>query len=540
MFHPQLKICSDESDIKDKFIPSKYWISDSVKFDERRINFYIQTIQPNIKRTTIYGEPRTLHIGSVNEVVDAFGSKIFYVTPDVLKNAVDLKLRHFQVSSKCPQCVSLSLISDSISASGYSSKELSSIYCIVTLLGGKFFNVKEAYQTNIFITNNPILPPLISAFADQIPIVNKKWLETCFEKLEKVPFDNFYLPRFSSLEFVSSDLPSNQTKLLKRLVQEKCGKWSNTLNDSTTALVATRLSMTPKIKLALSLGIPIIKPQWIIEQSKCWTPIESYVLNFWCVKEMKSSLFSGISFGLNISCEEIDSLIEAVQANSGEFTNDPKMFVVPHFYEIPNTDQVKYVTTTWVWSCISEQKLIPDTQSIVYHPFQFSFSNPDLNGIVVAMYNIDEQKRYELSEGLRLLGISVHFTVSKSSNFIVAEKLDDELEALGSKYNIPIVSVSWVYKLLENNCLPQTDMFLLTNKYDNLIDALAKKIHDNAFSLKSQLTDAGDYFDNLEYYREKNSSPIAVAYDVSVKDPVDFSFNFDEDPLLNAIVKLEK
>ena len=547
MFHPKLNICNENSDIKDKFIPSKYWISDSVATEKKRIASYIQNIQPNIKRTTNYYKPRTLHIGTVEEVINAFGSKDFFITVDVLKNAVDLKLKHFQISSKSSQCISLALLSDSISASGYTAKEISSISCTVSLLGGKFYSIKEAHQANIFITNNPILPPLVSAFSDQITIVSKKWLETCIERLSKVPFDNFYLQRFSFLEFVSSDLPSSQTKLLKRLINEKCGKWSNTLSDSTSALIATRLSMTPKIKLALSLSIPIVRPEWIIEQSMNWAPIEPHVLNFWCVKDSKSYLFANLTFGLHVDCRESESLVEAIRANSGELTSDPGVLVVPHFFEIPNTsDQVKYVTPTWIWSCISEQKLISDASSVVYRPFQYSFPNPELNGLVVAMHGVSDQKRYELSEGLRALGIAVHFRISKSSNIIVAERMDFILEELGSKYNIPIVSVAWAKELLENNCMPQTDLYKLQKTNNSLIESLSKKIHEVNFSLKSQLTEynspitADYYIENIDEFKEKATSPIAVTYDVSIKEPIDFSFNLEDDPLLSAISNMEK
>ena len=509
--HPSLNIKQGSLSSSDKFRPISYWISPSITSSTDLVSGLIQRIDPNIKRTCYYGGVNTLHVGSTEDVISVFGHHIYYVSLKFLKEAAEIGLKDFHISYKSPQCLSLILNSDNFVVDGYKGNEKALIESKIRLLGGNL----NLELVNVFVSNNPILPTMISAFEDQIEIVSKKWVENCFEKMERVEFKPFRLQRFNGLVFTASDLMPQKVKLLKKLVNERCGKWNDNLNDETSILIASKLGNTQKIKQALKYSIPIVKPEWIFKQSQAWTQIESYVLNFWCLKKIRTSLFNGISFQIHEKCDE-KALHLAIEANSGSISDNPDFIIVDNLYI--EDDDKNYVTTSWIWDCISKQKLIPKTSSIAYQPLHYLNPSNDFKGFAIAFYDINDDLRYELSECLRAIGISVHLRVSKTSNIIVSEKIDEELRDLNLKYGFEIVSTNWVYDLIKTNTLPPTYDYVLTKE-----------------NKEQFLMPDGSYVD-IDDFREKLSSPIIKNDRVEIRTQINISFNINNDSLLNELL----
>lgn len=372
-------------------------------------------------------------------------------------------------------------------------------------------------EVNVLVSNNPILPAMAYAFEEQIEIVSKKWVDACFEMMERVDFGPFRLQRFNGLVVVASDLMPNRVRLLKQLVNERCGKWNESLNNETSILVTERLGNTQKIKMAMMHSIPIVSPEWILKQVQTWTNIEPYVLNFWCLKNIKTDLFNDIHFEIHERLgDEIEVLQMAIEANSGSISEKPDFVIVDNFYI--GDDDRNYVTASWVWDCISKQKLIPITGSIIYQPFNYSIPSNDFKGFTVALNVLNDNLRYELSECLRALGISIHLRVSKVSNIIVSENVNEELIDLSLKYGIEIVSVDWVFDLVKMNALPPTQNYILTREY-------CEKI-----SLQN-----GKYID-INDLKEKQSSPLIKIENAEIRTPINVTFDIQKDSLLSELL----
>lgn len=555
----ELTILEETSENKNKFHPLQYWISPSLSGKDYQISSYVNQIQPGLKRAKTYGESKTLHIGSIDDVLEQINSNIYYISYQMLEDAaLTYKIDHFQVSECFRQCLSLCLKGLCFAASSsYNKQEFTNIVEKVALLGGEFVSINDANIINVYITNIPLIPTSISLLKrNDLKIVKFEWVEECFKQVERISFDDYIIRKFESLSISSSNIEPNQSKQLKEKVLNGGGTWNETLDNSVSFLIASNFSSTPKVKLALQMSVPIVDPKWVYAQSKNLCSIDPYILNFWILNGYKqSALFSGNTFAIHVDCEDRNCVIEAIKAHSGSFSTTPDFLIVPHFFQT-TIDKI-CVTVSWIWLCIKEKKIINPDSSILYRPFPYQKVSSKLKNYVVVLYKIDnESTRFEISECLRTLGVIVHYKVSSKANVIVVYKKDDSIIKAANRYRIQLVSFNWVIKLINTGKLPSFDNYLIESEKDVAIKTIfngiksKKKVSElpndqfifsqtnNDDNILTQEINLNAFSDDDNDEDDKNNPSFDVKYEstTSKKQSIKKS-KYNNDPLLEILSK---
>lgn len=497
----ELTIFEVTKENKNRFHPIRYWISLSLSEQESKVASLIERIQPGLQRTKQFGNQSTLHIGNVRDVLSHYNDDTYYITIQALSDlAQKYHYRHFQISHLSRKCISLCFRGLSIGASlSFTKDEIINIENKVTLLGGTFVSIKDSREIDVYITDLPIISSKMCLFSDGFKIVNLNWLIDSFSRLSCMDYSEYSVGCFNSLRISSSDLDPSFHRQLKAAVVNGKGIWCENLDKSVDFLLASHLSSTQKVKIAMEMSTPIINPQWIYLQSKQPTPIEPFVLNFWCLQNFTpSALFSNLSFAIHIDCENRNSVIEAITAHSGRFTQDPDYVIVPPFYQ--STKNSKFVTVSWIWECITQKQLIDRHSSIAFHPLPYQKPSSALKNYVVVLYHFrDSLTRYSISECLRALGVCVHYKISKMSSIVVYEKEDSDLVKNIHKFSLQAVPVQWILKLIQTGEIPPIKSYVPRNEKDLAIQSIRK-------GLKKQPSD-------IEKSRPSNKEDCVLPFD---------------------------
>jgi hypothetical protein len=478
MFRRQLTLLAEADGVQGTFCPLHYWLSPSVTREKFTLRSSLDHIIPGITPAATSGGPRTLHIGTPEEVLAAYGSDLYYCTSSVIRELAANHLHHFDLTPESRQSISLCFRGFCIATSCSDDSARDMLRRTTLALGGEFVSPDSDHLTH-FVTDIPIFPDYILNQIDELFLVTFAWVQQSFEQQKVLPVDAFRLKPFSNLFFTSSDLDPDEAHHLKKIVVAGGGVWCNSYDDSISFVVTHRLAMTPKIRLALSASVPIVKPAWLLAQQRNFANPANFLLNFWCWQDRRSQLFEGFSFAIHIDCEDRDLVIETITANSGSFGQEPDFFVVPHFYESPDGH---YVTPTWVWSSVTEQRVLPVTDSRVYSPF--AVRKICLKGYVVALCKLRESDRFELAEGLRAFGVAVHFRISELAKVAVADSQDCDLKTQAARFRVPLVKISWVLELLEKGVAPNVEAFLLDGRSGLNIRNLCSEIQQRSASIQ--------------------------------------------------------
>ena len=523
------------------FRPAKFYVSPSLLDQRASIGRTVNQIQRGVTYTDVFGGSKTLHILSAKECLACTNAAAYALTASCLDEIADLGLGHFGLSQSRRRLVSLCFHGLCFGAGKYAREKLDDLASMVNLCGGEFVENSETEKMTHYVTDFPVIPRFISSSRVDIEVVTSEWVCRCFRegRCRKVESP----APFGGLVFTSSDLESRESRELKQLVVSNGGSWHDAYDDSIQFLVSRRLAMTPKVKLALSAGVPIVKPDWIRAQVQCLVSPEDFTLNFWCFTKERSRLFAGKMFAIHVDCEQRDCVIEAVKANSGKFSDRPDFLIVPHFYQ--ETSSIPAVTATWLWCCISEQRLVPRDSALVFSQFPFDKPSGDLKGYVVALYKMNDSERYYLAEGLRCLGVTVHFRVSEYSNIVVAESLDDDLVRVAQRYDISVVRTTWAIALLKTGKLPSARAFIHESGKDRSIDKICLDLQrsvskDGSSPIvrppKDVLTSQSLATFSDEETEMATSPRITVAYDARNIDPNSSQGDVSVDPLMSMFV----
>jgi hypothetical protein len=492
-----------------RFRPTKVWISPSLSGQRLQIRRDLELIQPALIETKLSGGDRTLHIDTYEAVTSQ--DRLHCISADALREMSRMGLKHFVISPDERQCALLCFYDFRFGAGRLSEPDLHSIVHLIFLLGGEF--VTDTSQMSHFLTNSPIVPPNLTA-----RVASPNWITECASDGTLHNITPFLIQPFQGLTITSSDLEPDLARALRKTVCANGGAWHDSYDDSIMFLVSSKLSMTPKIRLALTEGVPIVRPDWIFEQAQRLTPPDKFVLNFWCWKDKRSKLFADVSFGLHIECEDRAIVKEAVLANSGKFVKPPDLLIVPHFYHGKNDGQ--YVTTSWIWHTISEQRMIPRDSSSIYSPFAFEAPSPQLRGLVVTLHRLPDSLRCEFSEGLRCVGVTVHFKISDYTKVIVTEVKRSEISSSAKRLDCPIVKPGWVTELLAKGSPPDVKGFEQDNAFEDDIAQLCAGLirsssprHDDQQKQRPMSSQTLAHFSGDEDEIETKTSPqVRVGY----------------------------
>jgi hypothetical protein len=277
-----------------------------------------------------------------------------------------------------------------------------------------------------------------------------------------MPLDPHRLLPFQGCVFSSTDLTSKQRNKLLTLVKNGGGAWSDQFSDSVTFLVAHRISNSQKISLALSGNVPIVKPDWIKRFHATIKAPHAFVLNWWCLEEAGHPIFKGKVFEIAKGTKNARLLADVIRAHGGKGSGEPDFVIADHTTE--KHGHATFVSPQWIWTCVSERKLVDIDSSITFTPLDFAPPVIGVSNSAFVLTNMDDESRIQFADLLRDLGATVCFSFSKNAKLIIVETSDDRLAQLSDEYAIPIVSVNWIAALVKSGLAPDPEPFLVHQK----------------------------------------------------------------------------
>jgi hypothetical protein len=352
--------------------------------------------------------------------------------------------------------------------SGFGEHATAEIANFIVTSGGEVTGADEASH---LVANSPLFA---APEGGNLDVVTRDWVHRCCSEGVLHDPSEFRIEPFLNITFTSTDLDPDESRSLKRLITRNGGSWRDAYDDSVTILLARHLSITQKTRLALKCGVPIVHPDWIRRQASQFTNIEKHLLNFWCWHRKKSLLFSKLTFGLHKDCDDLELVIEAVERNSGKFAKSSDVLIVPHFFVDDSGGE--YVTSNWIWACIAAQKLLPKEDSPVYRPFSYQKVDPGLKGCVIAICGVADPVRWQLTEGLRLLGVTVHFRISTAVKILITDSASGDLLKSAKELGIKAVKPAWALSVLETGTLQSIEDYALEEGRSDLVQMLCDRI----------------------------------------------------------------
>ena len=435
----------------------------------------LQNLYPGIKEVQKAIGNDTLTIAKQDELLNHYGDSKYYVTINLLEEIYELKYPKipFNNKSKLKQLASLSFSKQNIMLIGFSSNEGLDILKKIELLGGKFAT-EISKNVTVVVAKTRLSKRLEDAYKYNIPIVTKDWIDSCFSSLTCFDLNRFLMPPFFGMNITSTDLSLTESKQISRLVKKNGGIWSDALSDNTTCLIAENICSSKKIQIALQSHMPIIKPKWISDSSisNYTSPIE-YTLNWWIYDQTNQELiefkrnkqiFNGLVFGIHCDVLLFDELKEAIEASGGIIGPKPNYLIVPSSFQSTNVESI-YVSTHWVWDCISQSKVLDYNSSILYRPLTYTIPVKEIQGKVFALIDIEGSNDIKINcaESIRLLGGTVIYRDSKSAEFYVTqdatklkEKFKDKQKSIDKK---KFVSPLFVTEMIKTGHLPDPRSF---------------------------------------------------------------------------------
>ena len=457
-----------------------FCFSPEVKTKKETARAILQNLYPGIKEVQKAIGNDTLTIATQDELLKHYGDFKFYVTINLLEDIYEMKYNKipFNSKTKLKQLAGMSFRSQNVMLIGFGSDEGLDILKKIELLGGKFAT-ELSNDVTVIIAKTRISKRLLDSYKYDIPIVTKEWIDNCFSSLTCFETHRYLMPAFLGMNITSTDLSSTNSKQISTLVKSNGGIWSDALTDNTTCLIAENICSSKKIKIALQSHIAIVKPKWVSDSciSKYISPIQ-YTLNWWIYDQtnpyypqckQNNQFFNGLVFGLHCDIPLFDELKEAIEACGGTIGPKPNYLIVPSSFQNSQVSSQKgdacFVTSHWIWDCISQSKLIDHNSSILYRPLSYSLPVKEVQGKVFALVDLDgaNEMKHISAESIRILGGTVIYRDSKSADFYVTEDSTKLKEKLKEKHreveNKKFVSPLFVTEMIKTGQLPDPFSF---------------------------------------------------------------------------------
>ena len=493
----------------------------------------IHAINPSMQEVTTISSD-TLIVGSASEVFLKFGSRKYWVTPIFIEETVKMQLTAFPLSEERRQVVSLCFAPLCITTVGFDTQSAASICKYILLLGGTYSRMMNDAVT-LLIARTPLSSKIDEARKLGLPIVTVEWLKNCYSHLKRVELDKYQFSLFENMSFTSSDLTSKQQRELRRNIENNDGIWKDRLDDSIDIVIASSLTMTKKIKIALSAGIPIVKPKWILDSvsMKGRELSKEYVLNWWSNTEEKCELFKGITFSTNDQ-----TLTRAILAHGGSIAYpDKAKFVVVTLGENCSSKSDRFVTDKWVWRCIETQTIVDLNASILFRPLSFKVPVPSFTGCVVSIIGFPDDQRCELSDAVRALGGVPMSRMHKSSKLAISDEINEKTKKASEKFkDTEFIRSLFIRDFLLSGEMPDVKKYSLDVAMKEKLTTLCKFIT----SVKQEnVTSKGSvvlaHLDDESSQSDASEIEADVVYDSRPKYRLDPMTNSSYDPLMSAL-----
>ncbi|EAX94886.1 hypothetical protein TVAG_370570 [Trichomonas vaginalis G3] len=494
-----------------EFRPQRYWISGNVQDQAVKIRNQLVTIQPGIFSTPDFGDVRNIHICSVDEVVSHFGTKIYMITPSYLNQLIEKDIGGFNLTDKARQRISLYLYNMRIAITGVESQEFISLHNKLILNGATPVHPSNISQMNMIASSKVLDKYVLNAISHGITAVSPDFISMSYLLQKDIPVNDYILKNFTNITVTTSDLDPSTNKNLKALVVDGNGKWNDCLDDSVDFVIAERLAITKKIKIALENKIPIVKVDWIKDHSQKPTSVMPYVINFWSVGE-SFDVFHGNTFKLDQKCEDPQLLMDAIRESNGKFDVNESYVVVPNFSKkIKNS-----VTQHWIWACINQKQIILLDSSVMFTPFGYESYTKELEGVGIIVLNLEKETN-EVIDILKLFGAVIRRKIVNGAKYMIclptnSKDFQKDLKRAHKK-GAKIYHPQWVYELASTGKIPKNIKEIPSDTSKNFQNIVSSIINTKRVIKPSQMEkSASKNLDEYESEDETDDSDNDITY----------------------------
>ena len=517
-----------------------FWIDPGIQSDRNELKCLVLKVCPGAVETSSEGGEKTLHVSTIDYVLQKYNSKLLFVSEECLREIEMKKIAPESFMRNGHQYISTCLVDMNITSTGFEMDEIRVLLKEIGTLGGNF----ERYlndRTSVLMAATTACHKVYSAAEQSIQVVTSAWVHACFDSRIRVPFTEYLIPPFLGCKCSSTDLTLKQRKDLSKLVKAGGGTWSDSYDESVTYLIAHKLTSSRKILLALAANVPIVTPEWVVRTSKTLISPTKYTLNWWCFEKDRESFFRGISFELSSKTAREKSLPEAICECGGRISS-PAQYCVALDLADCALSGIK-VSPRWVWRCISEKRLIPIEESLTYKPFPFKTPLKGLLGKAISVIGFADDARLEIADALRNMGCTVYYSFSRNASIVLMHRPDSKTIANATEYGIPIVDSNWFTTVLKTGEIPDPAAFAITPSQDNTnLESICKNLKRTSSKQKDLEDDDSNKIDVVQLNAFTQMSPGSdrastmndIGYDttditVHVEPP-----NDGHDPLLSA------
>ena len=492
------------------FRPSRYWISGKVQYQLSQVRQLLLQISPGLFSITEFGDERTIHVGTVDEVVQFYGSNYYIVTPQYLEQIIAKKMNHFYLYPTARQRISLCFYGLHIAITGVDSQEFLNLYSKVVLNSGIPIHPSNLEQMDVFVSTKMLDKFVLKAVNEGKPIVSPDFITVSYATQKRVNIDDYRIHVFTGLTFCSSDLDDDVVKKVKNLAKLGKAVWSECLDSNVDFLIAERLTFTKKILISLQSNIPVLSTKWVEDSMVRPTSIHNYTFNFW-INDESFDIFQDKVFTLHESLQNQGVLIEAIRASGGRFGPNPDFIIVPNFFEDRDP---KMRTQQWVLDSISERKMQDVNSSLAYVPFpHYVKKRAELKGVEFILYKLPKDIKFKTIDILRAFGATVKLRISGKSEYIITLASDMKCANKQQRYGTKIYPPAWAAELAKTGQIP-VNFTQSSNKQlaelVNIIKNTKVPQHDDGVVLKSQSV---NFSDN----DEPESAESDIYYNVTVE-----------------------
>ena len=511
---------------------SSYIVKRTVEDRRDRIRALIKEVDPMIQEVTTYSSD-TMIVTTPSDVSRHFGSSKAYVTIKFIEDVVKLEIGSFPITEERKQFVSLCLAPLCITTVGFNSEKNSELYKYIALLGATYSRQMNETVT-LLVTKTMLSHKTEEARKIGLPIVTFKWLKACYNHLLRIPIDEYQFTLFLNCVFTSSDFTPKENKELKQCIESNGGSLIDILDDSVDIVIASSITMTKKIKIALKSEIPIVKPEWIRDSvARNGAPLSNgYVINWWIRSDTKSDLFSDMSF-----FTKNETLRKAILANSGKICDNESdaQYIVTEFGQNSAEITDKHVTEKWIYKCIETNRIVDISSSILNRPLMFDVPIKEFVGRAVSLLDMNDNQRSELSDAIRVLGGVPMWNIHKNTELAIALTMNEKVRNAQIKHpNVTFIKPNFIRDFLISGKVPDIESYSLQKEMKDKLNSLCASIKSTKILIQRNKK-KGIRFDEESLHSDTSEVEADVVYDSRQKHRFDTTSKSPNDPLMSAL-----
>uniref|UniRef100_A0A4W3IX14 DNA topoisomerase II binding protein 1 n=1 Tax=Callorhinchus milii TaxID=7868 RepID=A0A4W3IX14_CALMI len=363
--------------------------------------------------------------------------------------------------------------------SGFSGKKLDKLRRMINFGGGVRFNQFSEDVTHVIVgEEEKELKVCLNKMSHRPHVVTARWLVECFSKSCLLPEERYFHPTYQPADVLITEKPSTKQARLtvnsNKAVTTSPGRQQKADED----LLSQYMDNDTTIDLDEHTYTTRVNVQ---EQNR---PANDST--FWTEPAAEESLFNKKRFLVfGFSNEDAVYLGELIRDSGGRVL-PPHSRVVADYAVVPllgtkvDATVAEVVTNTWLMMCIDQQCILALRSNALFTPMSVMDGSTPLNDCVLSVSQFTGAERDALINIAQHLGARVQeYFVRKanlrkgmlaSSHLVLREPEGSKYEA-AKKWNLPAVTVAWLFETAHTGKKAQENDFLVENATDGKCNA---------------------------------------------------------------------